>query len=267
MANLIAGIDIGSTTTKAVLLDEEEKLVASSILNTSYDRNQSGLDALDQALDSAGCTRDDVRTIGATGYGRKVFEIADEEFPEIICHGRGTEYFYPGVRTIVDVGGQDSKVIRCEYGIVSRFEMNDKCAAGTGRFFEVLSNRLLNVPIDKLGTMALASKNPIRLSSMCTIFAESEIVSLLSQDAKPEDICKGILISMTKRIITMGKQTNCGFEDPIVLTGGFARNVAAAPTFEEQMNRPIHTIDQPQLPAAVGVALLTRDEVMRKANL
>ena len=196
--------------------------------------------------------------MGATGYGRRSFLAADVVSPEVICHGTGTEFFAPGVRTIIDVGGQDSKVIECRNGSVERFEMNDKCAAGTGRFFEVLSSRLLKIPMEELGPLALQSTDPIRLSSVCTIFAESEIVSLLSQGSSPADICKGILMSTEKRIIQLARQSSLEFYEPIVLTGGFARNCAAASTFSELLGKEVSTIDYPQLPAAVGVAVIAK---------
>lgn len=263
MKRPVAGVDIGSTTSKAVVMNAEcTKILSHAIIDTQFDRNASGVAALDAALAPLGAERGDLSAVGATGYGRRAFELATYVSPEVICHGIGTDFFVPGVRTIFDVGGQDSKIIQCgPGGAVVRFEMNDKCAAGTGRFFEVLSRRLLNVPIDELGPLALSSTDPIRLSSTCTIFAESEIVSLLSQGVKPADICKGILISTEKRIISIARGSSVPLDDPIVLTGGLARNEAAAPTFEDLLEKTVHTVEIPQLPAAVGVAIKAQREL------
>jgi predicted CoA-substrate-specific enzyme activase len=137
--------------------------------------------------------------------------------------------------------------------------MNDKCAAGTGRFFEVLSRRLLNVTIDDLGPLALKSEKPCLLSATCTVFAESEIVSYLSQGMSQEDIAMGMLISVAKRVWAMGKQSRIAFDEPIVISGGIARNVAAKRAFEERFEKTVHLIENPQMQAALGVALIARD--------
>ena len=158
---MIAGLDIGSTTTKAVLIDEAGSVVAFSIIETKHDRDQSGEEVLSLALEQAGKSERDLALIASTGYGRRAFKRTQKVLPEIVCHARGTEQMYPGVKTIIDVGGQDSKIIAMgDYGTVQMFEMNDRCAAGTGRFFEVLSRRLLNVPMEELGPLALTSDQP-----------------------------------------------------------------------------------------------------------
>jgi (R)-2-hydroxyacyl-CoA dehydratese activating ATPase len=146
---LFAGVDIGSTTAKAVLIDEAGLVLAYSIMDTKHDRNQSGEEVLAMALDQAGTSADRLTVVASTGYGRRSFKRSQKVMPEIICHARGTEHLHPGVKTVIDVGGQDSKIIALgERGTVEMFEMNDRCAAGTGRFFEVLSGRLLSVPLD-----------------------------------------------------------------------------------------------------------------------
>lgn len=256
----IAGIDIGSTTSKCLIIDEKGTWLGDDLIYTSYDREASGYEVLDRALGKAGLGREDLDAIGTTGYGRRSIEIATTVSPEVICHARGTEAMVPGTKTIVDIGGQDSKVISLYKGNAMKFEMNDKCAAGTGRFFEILSNRLLNVPIEELGPMALRSRNEVRLSSMCTIFAETEIVSMLSQGIAPEDIAKGILVSVLKRIQSMVGQSSIALEEPIVLSGGFSRNTAAATVFEEVTGKPAIVLEHPQYPAALGAALIAWDE-------
>ncbi len=258
---LFAGLDIGSTTSKAVLIDGAGTVVAYAIIDTKHDRNQSGEEVLAMALQAAGRNEADLVTIASTGYGRRSFVRSQKVMPEIICHALGTEHMYPGVKTIIDVGGQDSKIIAVgERGMVEMFEMNDRCAAGTGRFFEVLSRRLLSVPLDELGPLALTSKNPVYLSSVCTIFAESEIISYLSEGLPAADIAMGILEAMAKRVVSTGRQARIAYEQPIVLTGGIALNVAAGKAFEDQLDKEVVVLDRPQMPAALGVALIGRDE-------
>jgi (R)-2-hydroxyacyl-CoA dehydratese activating ATPase len=262
---LFAGVDIGSTTAKAVLINEAGEVVAFSIIDTKYDRNASGEEVLRMALDKAGKDTIDLNMIFSTGYGRRSFELSDKAVPEVVCHARGTVHLFSNVRTIIDIGGQDAKLISMDPdGNVYKFDMNDKCAAGTGRFFEVLSNRLLNVPLDELGPLALQSKNHCLLSSTCTVFAESEIVSYLSQGVPLEDIAMGILVSIARRIWAMGSQANIAFQEPIVVTGGIAKNVALTKAFEEKFEKPIHLLENPQIPAALGAALMARDEFFKQ---
>ncbi len=266
-ASLFAGVDIGSTTSKAVLIDEAGTVVAFSIIDTKHDRNKSGEEVLAMALQAAGRDEADLVMIASTGYGRRSFERSQKVMPEIICHALGTEHLHPGVKTVIDVGGQDSKVIAMgEGGTVEMFEMNDRCAAGTGRFFEVLSRRLLSVPLDELGPLALTSENPVYLSSVCTIFAESEIISYLSEGLPAADIAMGILEAMAKRVVAIGRQARIPYEEPIVLTGGIALNVAARKAFEDQLDKEVIVLEQPQMPAALGVALIGRDESDRSGG-
>lgn len=257
---VVAGIDIGSTTSKCVLMNDESAILSDALIQTSFDREQSGLKVLNEAMAKLGIEQDGLAAVGTTGYGRRSLDFATTVSPEVICHARGTEFLFPGVKTIIDVGGQDSKVIHVQDGYAMKFEMNDKCAAGTGRFFEVLSGRLLNVPIEDLGPMALRSTNPARLSSMCTVFAETEIVSMLSQGISPDDIAKGIIQSIFKRIIAMAGGNNIHLEEPIVISGGFSRNTAVAPVFEEMTGKKAFTLADPQYPAAIGAALFALDD-------
>lgn len=256
-----AGVDIGSTTSKAVLVDKDGEILGSAIVDTSWDRNGSGQQALDLALEKAGRTRVDVAMIYTTGYGRRNFEGTDKAIPEIVCHGAGTVKLYPGVRTIIDIGGQDAKIISVnERGQVSRFEMNDKCAAGTGRFFEVLSHRLLGVPIDALGPLAMESTDPCLISATCTVFAETEIVSYLTQGRSQSDVAMGILESTARRIFAMGAQSQNSFAEPIVVSGGPAKNIALKRALEAKIGKPVILAEQPQIEAALGAALMAKYE-------
>ena len=267
---IFAGVDIGSTTTKCVLIDENKKQLAFHIIFTTFDRNESGNQVLRLALEDCGKSEEDLGFVVATGYGRKAFARAQKDIPEIICHGTGTVAVHPGVRTIIDIGGQDSKVIELdEQGNITRFEMNDKCAAGTGRFFEVLSNRLLAVKMEELSPMILASKNPSVISSMCTIFAESEIISLLSQGVSKEDIVAGMSRSIARRVINMGKAGQIRYVEPIVFTGGVANNLGVTKEFEELLGKKVTALQMPQSTAALGAALAAKQEYEKrvKANV
>lgn len=260
-SNLYAGVDIGSTTSKAVLINETGDVIAFAIIDTKHDRNECGEEVLRMALAKVDKNYGDLKMVFSTGYGRRAFERSDKAVPEVICHARGTIHLYPSVRTIIDIGGQDAKLISIDSdGMVAKFDMNDKCAAGTGRFFEVLSRRLLNVPIDDLGPLALKSKNHVLLSSTCTVFAETEIVSYLSQGIPQEDIAMGILVAISRRIFGMGSQSQIEFKEPIVVTGGLAKNIALKTAFEEKLEKPIYLMENPQMQAALGVALMARDE-------
>lgn len=262
---LFAGVDIGSTTSKCVIIDENKEQQAFALKFTTYDRNESGNQVLKMALDKISKTLDDIDYCVSTGYGRKAFEFADKDQPEIIAHAVGTEAQYPGVCTIIDIGGQDSKVIEMEDGLVSRFEMNDKCAAGTGRFFEVLTNRLLQVEMDELSDLISKADEPCKISSMCTIFAESEIISYMSQGYSKENICAGVANSIVSRVISQGKSARIAYDEPIVFSGGVANNQAIADTFAKMLDKKVTAVKVPQSTAALGAALTALKEY-KKAN-
>lgn len=253
---LYAGVDIGSTTSKCVLLNEDGSEAAFAHIMTEFNRNLSGEKVLKEALDKLGAGVDDVGYVVSTGYGRKAFERANEDTPEIIAHARGTMHIMPGVRTIIDIGGQDSKVISLdEKGMVSRFEMNDKCAAGTGRFFEVLTHRLLGIEMDELSDLILKAENPVEISSMCTIFAESEIISHLSQNVPIADVAAGTGYSIARRIVAQGRGARIPFVEPIVFSGGVANNEGIRTIFEDLLGKKVIAVARPQCTAAYGAAL------------
>lgn len=253
---LFAGVDIGSTTSKCVLLDENGQEKAYANIMTEFNRDVSGEKVLKEALDKAGASEEEIAYVVSTGYGRKAYKRSNKDIPEIIAHAIGTEKIVPGVRTIIDIGGQDSKVIAvAANGSVDRFEMNDKCAAGTGRFFEVLTHRLLGIEMDELSDLILKSENPIEISSMCTIFAESEIISHLSQDVPISDIAAGTCYSIARRIISQGKTARIPFEEPIVFSGGVANNEGIKEIFETLLDKKLTSIDYPQATAALGAAI------------
>jgi len=256
---MFAGIDIGSVTTKAVIIDKQERILAFSLLATSYGRHQSGTDVLRLALEKTGKSSGAIEYIVATGYGRRSFTSSNKMLPEIVCHARGTKLLVPAVRTIIDIGGQDSKIIELdEEGNVSKFEMNDKCAAGTGRFLEVLTERILNLPIEELGPLSLKCKNPCILSSVCTVFAESEIISYLSQNKPKEDIICGMNKAIAKRVINIGFAGSIDYKKPIVFSGGVAKNIGVVKAIAEELGGKVITLEEPQITAALGAALFAR---------
>lgn len=249
-------MDIGSTTSKCVLIDENKEVKAFFRDYTEFDRDQSGEKVLKGALDEAGADIQDVKYIVSTGYGRKTFSRANMNIPEIIAHGVGTHYLMPEARTIIDIGGQDSKVIELdEFGTVTKFEMNDKCAAGTGRFFEVLTHRLLGIEMDQLSDLMKQATEPCSISSMCTIFAESEIISYLSQKESIANIAAGTGRSIAKRVLAMGRAAQIPYDEPIVFSGGVANNDAITQIFADLLKKPVVAIDLPQSTAALGAAL------------
>jgi len=259
---MFAGIDIGSVTTKAVIIDAQENIVAFSLIATTYNRYQSGTDALKLALEKTKKSNDAIKYIVSTGYGRRSFASSDKVLPEIVCHARGTKFLFPQVRTIIDIGGQDSKVIELdEDGNVNKFEMNDKCAAGTGRFLEVLTERILNLPLEELGPLSLKCKSPCILSSICTVFAESEIISYLSENKSKEDIVCGMNKAIAKRVINMGTAGLIKYKEPIVFSGGVAKNIGVVKAIEEELGKKVLTPEEPQITAALGAALFAAESV------
>ncbi|GAH59164.1 unnamed protein product, partial [marine sediment metagenome] len=185
---------------------------------------------------------------------------SDKVLHEIVCHAKGTKFLFPTVRTIIDIGGQDSKVIELdEDGGVVRFEMNDKCAAGTGRFLEVLTERILNLPLAELGPLALKSKKGCTLSSVCTVFAESEIISLLSEHEAREDIAYGISKAIAKRVIGMGAGGQISYNEPIVFSGGVAKNIGVVKAIEGELGKEVITPKEPQITAALGAAIFAKE--------
>jgi predicted CoA-substrate-specific enzyme activase len=257
---MFAGIDIGSVTTKAVIVNEKDKVLAFSLIPTSYDRGKSGAEVLDLALGKIQKSEDGIKYIVSTGYGRRAFSSSDKVLPEIVCHAKGTRVLFPMVRTIIDIGGQDSKVMELdEEGGVVRFEMNDKCAAGTGRFLEVLTERILNLPLDELGPLALKSKQGCTLSSVCTVFAESEIISLLSEHKAKEDIAYGISKAIAKRVVGMGVGGQISYNELIVFSGGVAKNIGVVKAIEGELGKEVVTPEEPQITAALGAAIFAKE--------
>ncbi len=254
---LYLGADIGSLSTDVVLLDRGGTIVGASIVPTGASTRKAFEEALEKALAAAGGGATDVACTVSTGYGRESVAMADQKVTEITCHARGALRLYPEARTVLDIGGQDSKVIRIGAdGKVADFAMNDKCAAGTGRFLEVMA-RTLEMDLETMGSRSLLRANTLSVSSMCTVFAESEVVSLIASGAAPEDIGWGIHLAIADRISSLAERV--GISPPAVMPGGVATNPAARKALEERFGFPLLNPGEPQLTGALGAALIARE--------
>jgi (R)-2-hydroxyacyl-CoA dehydratese activating ATPase len=252
----VAGIDIGSLTAEVVIM-EQDKIISYVIRPTGFNSKQAAEQAISAALVSAGLSMADLNCIVATGYGRISIDFADKRVTEITCHGRGAHFWDKTIRTVIDIGGQDSKIIRLSNeGRVTDFAMNDKCSAGTGRFLEVMA-QALEVEIDQLSSLSDQAKNIVSISSMCTVFAESEVVSLLAQGLPREDIARGLHQSIADR--TAGLVRRVGLEEKVMMTGGVARNKAVVRALNEKLNTQIVVPAEPQIAGALGAALLASE--------
>ena len=249
-----AGIDVGSRTLKVVLWDAaEQKIIAGTVADQGIDQDALSAELLDKLLAENEIARRSVRAIVATGYGRKLVSAADRTLTEITCQRWGVSHHAPDARTIVDIGGQDSKLIRLDgAGTVRDFVMNDRCAAGTGRFLELVATRL-GKRIDELGPLVKESDSPARISSMCVVFAETEIVGLLASGVAPADIVAGVEASIATRVAAMGGRS---IEGPVAFTGGVALVPGMADAIATILGQPVTVVPQPQLTAALGAALL-----------
>jgi (R)-2-hydroxyacyl-CoA dehydratese activating ATPase len=248
-----AGIDVGSLTTDAVILVDDE-IAAYAIVPTLSSSEAAAKLAYEQALASAGLTAGDVTNIVATGYGRASTDFASKTVTEITCHAIGARRVFPEARTVIDIGGQDSKVIRlADDGRVEDFAMNDKCAAGTGRFLEVMA-RSLDTDLQSLGRLSGLATEDIRISSTCTVFAESEVVALVAKGAAKEDIIRGLHRSVAERIYAMVARLRA--EPPFVMTGGVAKNSGVIAALEERLGAKLLVPDEPQIVGALGAAIV-----------
>jgi predicted CoA-substrate-specific enzyme activase len=246
---------VGAITAKAAILDADG-LVATAVILAGYDRAAAAVQVLDQAMAQAGLTRDRIACLVGTGYGRVQVPGADRTVTEITCHARGAHYLCPDARTVIDVGGQDSKGISVGAdGKVLDFVMNDKCAAGTGRFLEVMAHAL-EVDLVDFGPIALSAPGRARISSTCTVFAESEVVTHVASGKPRAEVIAGIHDAIATRISTMVGRIPV--RDAVVLTGGVARNAGVARMLEEKLGREIVVPEQAQLAGAIGAALIAR---------
>ncbi len=257
---IVAGVDAGSLTAEAALVDEKRKLIAQSVVLMGGCSLAASEEALKAALKRADLTLEDISYIIATGCGREISPYANDRVTEITCLARGAFSLYPSCRTLIDIGGQDTKVIRInERGIVSEFDMNDKCAAGTGRFLEVMANAL-GVGLEEMGQRSLEFSEDLQISSVCTVFAESEVISLQSQGKAVNDILRGIHKSIADR--TIGLLERIGVEEDVVMTGGVAKNVGVVRAIEEKLGVSLLIPEEPQTVGAIGAAHIALQKVV-----
>jgi predicted CoA-substrate-specific enzyme activase len=253
------GIDIGSVSTEALILSIDEnknyEILSYIVSKTGSDSKNAAYDSFKLALQKANLAENQINSIVATGYGRVNVEFAKKNITEITCHATGVTLLFPDVLTIIDIGGQDSKVIKIDK--VSKkpidFLMNDKCAAGTGRFLEVMA-KALEIDLDKFGEIFLNTKDKVDITSTCTVFAESEIVSLIGHGVPKEKIIKGLIYSIADRIISMVSRV--GLEAPVCLTGGVAKNSGILNAIEEKLKVKLKIPFEPQITGALGAAYL-----------
>ncbi len=255
-----AGIDVGSTQSKAVILDSSRAIVARTLIDTGATVKRAGQRALDNLLETSDVARDDVRFVVGTGYGRYKIEAGDDQVTEISCHARGAQMLFPATRTVIDMGGQDTKAIKLgSEGDVLDFCMNDKCAAGTGRFLAGAAD-VLGLTLDEIGEISLKGTKPIRLTSVCTVFVESDILSHLAQKQKVEDILAGVHLAIAAR--TIGLVRRVGVEEEVTFTGGVARNIGMVRALEEKLGTTLNVSEDSQYIGAIGAALFALDHVM-----
>ena len=255
-----AGVDVGSTQTKAVLVDEGRRMVARALTDTGANVMRAAEQAFQEALRAGDVREEEVEYVVGTGYGRYKVTFGNTQVTEISCHGRGAVQMFPGTRTVVDMGGQDTKAIRvAPTGEVVDFCMNDKCAAGTGRFLGAAASAL-DIALDQLGPTALRGEKAVKISTTCTVFAESEVLSWLGRGKKIEDILLGVHQSIAGR--SAGLARRVGIEHEVTFTGGVAKNVAMIATLNRALGVTVNVSDDSQYMGALGAALFALDHIL-----
>ena len=253
-------VDVGSTQTKAVIIDEQKRIVSRALTETGANVIRAAETAFAEALASGDLREEEVEYVVGTGYGRYKVTFGNTQVTEISCHGRGAVHMFPETRTVVDMGGQDTKAIRVSAtGEIVDFCMNDKCAAGTGRFLGAAS-AALDIPLDELGPTALQGERPVKISTTCTVFAESEVLSWLGKGKKIEDILLGVHKSIAAR--SAGLLRRVGIEDEVTFTGGVAKNTAMVATLNERLDLQCNVSDDSHYMGALGAALFALDHIL-----
>ena len=254
-----AGVDVGSTQTKAIVVDEAGQIVARGLVYTGANVVQAAEKAFHTAIEEGKIPDEEVEYVVGTGYGRYRVTFGNTQVTEISCHGRAAAQMFPGTRTVVDMGGQDTKAIRVsDTGEILDFCMNDKCAAGTGRFLGAAAVAL-DIPLDDLGPTALRSERNVKISTTCTVFAESEVLSWLGKGKKIEDILWGVHTSIASRASALLRRV--GIEDQVTFTGGVTRNAAMVKALEERLGTSLNVSEDSHFMGALGAALFALDHV------
>ena len=255
-----AGIDLGSTMTKVVIVDQDEEICASVIKHTGAEHRRLANQVTEEALIQAGLSFDEISYVIATGYGRITVPFADRQITELTCHARGVFHFFPNVRLAIDIGGQDAKGLKIKDGKLLDFTMSDKCAAGTGRFLELIADSL-GLTVNDLGSISLKSTNKVSISSTCTVFARQEVVSRISEGVPLEDILAGIHDAIASRVARMVDRLKV--EPDVLFTGGVAKNIGVVKALKENLGCEVLVPEEPLLSGAIGAALLGKEITLK----
>ncbi len=246
--------------TKVVIINRDEEICASVIKHTGAEHRRLANKVVGEALEKAGISFDEVSYIVATGYGRITVPFADRQITELTCHARGVFSFFPNVRLAIDIGGQDFKGLKINNGKLLDFTMSDKCAAGTGRYLEVIANAL-GLKVEDLGSISLKSTNKVSINSTCTVFAQQEVVSRLSEGVPLEDILAGIHDAIASRVVRMVERLKV--EPDVLFTGGVAKNIGMVKALKEKLGCEVLVPEEPLLSGAIGAALLGKEIVLK----
>ncbi|PKN04201.1 MAG: 2-hydroxyglutaryl-CoA dehydratase [Deltaproteobacteria bacterium HGW-Deltaproteobacteria-9] len=259
---IVAGCDIGSLTTKAVILNNT-KIIGYAVTKSTFDPVACATKVMETVLKTAGLTMNDVAFCVGTGYGRERIPFVDKAVSELACHARGAHWLMPQVKSIIDVGGQDCKAMRLDAkGEIVKFITNDKCAAGTGRFLEVMA-KLLGVELEELGKLTSHARDPIHLAATCTAWAQAEVIVHLNAKKPKADIAAGINNAMAARVAILARSV--GIEKDVCMTGGVAKNIGVLEAMEKQLNIPIRRLKlDPQVIGALGAAVLAKQKMEGK---
>ncbi len=255
------GVDIGSAMTKVVIIDRGGEICSRVIGPTGAEHRRLANKVMEEALKRSGLSFDEIEYVVATGYGRFNVPFADCKITELTCHARGVASFLPSVKTAIDIGGQDAKGLKINNGKLVDFVMNDKCAAGTGRFLEVIADTL-GIKVEDLGEISLKSIKRVVINSTCTIFAQQEVISRLSEGTSIEDVLAGLHDAIASRVITMVRRLK--IEPDVVLTGGVAMNIGVVKAVRENLEYDVFVLEEPLLSGAVGAAILAKEYVLEK---
>src|SRR5574341_1030140 len=255
-----AGVDVGSTQTKAVIINGKKQIVGRALIDTGANVTAAAEKAFRQAIEAAKAGEEEVEYVIGTGYGRYKVTFGNKQVTEISCHGRGAAHMFPATHTVIDMGGQDSKAIRVSAaGEIVDFCMNDKCAAGTGRFLGAAAVAL-DIPLGELGATALRGERPVKISTTCTVFAESEVLSWLGKGKKIEDILLGVHQSIATR--SVGLLRRVGIDAEVTFTGGVARNPAMIAALNQRLGVAVNVSDDSHYMGALGAALFALDHIL-----
>lgn len=257
---IVCGCDVGSLTAKAVLM-EDGKILSSEVLRTTARPKEIATEVFEKVLSNSGLSRNDVKRTVGTGYGQKRVRWADDVQSEIACHAKAAKWLIPDINMVIDIGGQDAKAIKVnDDGSIKKYVYNEVCATGTGRFLEVMAEAL-NVELEQMGELSLQAENPVRISSQCVVFAETEVISLVNEGHHLNDILGGLHKSLAQRVVALAR--SIVLEDGITFTGGVAKNIGVYQTIEKSLGVTLRRMDKidPQINGAVGAALFASENM------